>query len=57
MPTKEQAYDIIAELTERFEDLIDNYKRNYNETQTRLDFQWESDPQMPQFVSHESAEK
>jgi hypothetical protein len=38
MLTKEEAYQKIAELVERFSDQVDNYKRDYNETQTRLDF-------------------
>ena len=38
MYSKEEAYSKIAELVERFSEQADNYKRDYNETQTRLDF-------------------
>ncbi len=37
--TRQQAYDKIAELVERFREHVDEYKRNgYNEHQTRVDF-------------------
>jgi type I restriction-modification system DNA methylase subunit len=38
MYSKEEAYQKIAELTEKFSYQIDAYKRDYNETQTRQDF-------------------
>jgi len=38
MYSKEEAYSKIAELIERFSNQVDNYKRDYNETQTRQDF-------------------
>jgi predicted type IV restriction endonuclease len=38
MYSKEEAYSKIAELVERFSFQIDNYKRDYNEMQTRQDF-------------------
>jgi len=38
MYSKEEAYSKIAELIERFSAQADNYKRDYNETQTRQDF-------------------
>ena len=38
MYSKEEAYSKIAALVERFSEQVDNYKRDYNETQTRLDF-------------------
>ncbi len=38
-PTKQQAYNKIAQLVERFNEHIDEYKRgNYNEHQTRVDY-------------------
>ncbi len=37
--TKEQAYEKIKILVERFDEQVDEYKKgNYNETMTRIDF-------------------